>query len=57
MDLLTSAKIFLIESLDNYQKSLSHWSKQKLTFSILQVMVAVELLLKERLIRIDKNLI
>lgn len=57
MDLLNSAKIFLIESLDNYQESLNHWSKQKLTFSILQIMIAVELLLKERLTRIDKNLI
>lgn len=57
MDLLNSAKIFLIESLDNYQQSLNHWSKQDLTFSILHIMIAVELLLKERLRLIDKNLI
>ena len=51
MSLLSQAKIFLIESLDNY------YSRDKIVFSILHATIAVELLLKERLTRIDKNLI
>lgn len=51
MDLLNSAKIFLIESLDNYN------SRGKMAFSILHGMIALELLLKERLHRINPNLI
>lgn len=51
MDLINSAKVFLIESLDNY------YSPGKLAFSILHGMIALELLLKERLYRINPNLI
>lgn len=51
MSLLKSSKVFLIESLDNF------CSKNKVAFSILHGMIALELLLKERLHRISPNLI
>lgn len=50
MSLLSSAKVFLIESLGNY-------ANNQLTFAILHAMIAVELFLKERLILIDERLI
>lgn len=50
MNLLDSAKVFLVASLDDY-------SRKKITFSILHAMIAVELLLKERLNRVDDELI
>ncbi len=50
MSLLDSARDFLIESLEDYQKD-------KLAFSILHAVTATELLLKERLSRIHPNLI
>lgn len=50
MTFLDSARDFLTESLENYQKG-------KLAFSILHAVTATELLLKERLSRIHPNLI
>lgn len=50
MSLLDSARDFLIESLEDYQKD-------KLAFSILHAVTATELILKERLSRIHPNLI
>jgi hypothetical protein len=50
MSLLSPAKDFFVESLDNYQKG-------KLAFSILHAVTATELILKERLSRVHRNLI
>jgi hypothetical protein len=50
MSLLSPAKDFFAESLDNYQKG-------KLAFSILHAVTATELILKERLSRIHPSLI
>lgn len=50
MNRLNSVKSFLIESLNNY-------TDRKLDFAILHAIVAVELILKERLYKINPNLI
>jgi hypothetical protein len=50
MSLLSPAKDFLVESLDNYEKN-------KLAFSILHAVTATELILKERLSRVHPSLI
>lgn len=57
MDLLNSARTFLEESLNNFMKSSGYQAERYLAFSILHATVAVELLLKECLRRIDESLI